>query len=177
MKNIIIITALIFMNIAVAQNSINPDNCTYAESDVTLTLNGWDVSRTDYDHYSFINTARLRQYTNLEYSGEKDTAEFGYPWFYYKLNNNFIQFAGLLDTPNFNYSGRKKLFSFKINSGTELNLNNIEIGDSTQEIFNLFSNYCMEDDMIVVFHGYSTVSFEFNPSTDTIESIAYDTQL
>lgn len=173
MKNIIILAAFFTSLLNFAQNNINPSNCTYSQSDLTLTLNGWDISRSNYDHFTFINTAALRQYAGLQYSGEKDTAEFGYPWFYYALDDNYIHFAGVLDTSG-DYTGNKRLFSFKINSGNQFNLNGIEIGDATQEVFNLFPNHCIDGNEIVVFYDQTALSFKFNPTNNLITSMALD---
>jgi hypothetical protein len=180
MKNILIIILLLISSVVYSQRNVNPNNCTYAATDITITLNGWDIDRVDYDHRAFLTATSLQQYNNFTFSGEKNTAEFGYPWYYYTLNDNRISFAGLIEAQNNQFLGKISLFDFDIKSGQELNVNGINIGDSTQEVLNIFNNICMDNEnnaLVVYYNCCSVLSFNYDVSTNLITSISYFTPL
>jgi hypothetical protein len=73
---------LLFFSI---NNLTGQSACSYTESEITIKLNGWDINRTDYTHERFIEVTDINNNSELNYSGEKDTEEFGYPWYYYGI--------------------------------------------------------------------------------------------
>ncbi|NEV94865.1 hypothetical protein G3567_11995 [Psychroflexus sp. YR1-1] len=111
--------------------------CNYDSTDINVTLNGWDIDRTDYTHERFIEVAGLEQNSQLDYGGEKDTEEFGYPWYYYYLGNNYIHFAGI--TEDFNYNGLKRINSFVIKERGVFHVNGIQVGDTESALKQAFS--------------------------------------
>lgn len=93
---------LLFINLATEQLTELAKQCNYEQDDLTLIINGWDFDRTDYDHATFGSVVGATPLATLSYSGEKDTAEFGYPWFYYKdlSGENWMKFSGLQEGDN-----------------------------------------------------------------------------
>lgn len=80
----------------------------------------------------------------MDYSGEKDTEEFGYPWYYYYLGNSYIHLAGV--TENFNYNGKKRINSFVIKERGVFHVNGIQVGDIESALKQAFSevSFCTD---------------------------------
>lgn len=143
MKARLNIYTFVLLLLCITESTIGQE-CNYDSTDLNISLNGWDIDRTDYTHERFIEVAGLGHNSQLDYSGEKDTEEFGYPWYYYKLGNSFIHFSGILDNSG-NFNGQKRIFLFKIKSRDVcLNVNGIKIGDTLSKLNQTFndSNFC-----------------------------------
>jgi len=162
--------------------TLGQENCSFDTSDLTIELNGWDIDRTDYTHENFLNCTGLQnksQFDNpqLDYSGEKDTAEFGYPWYYYYSGTNFIHFAGVVESSG-NYNGLKRINNFVIRERGVFNLNGIQVGDSLADLEQEFSgvNFCTKTidsskKALFIRYEYFTLGFLISSADDTIQEI------
>jgi hypothetical protein len=175
MKKIaVLIIALINSAIYAQGPTIDPGCPVYEQNDLTLTINGWDFDRTDYDHGTFANVVGATNLASLSYSGEKDTEEFGYPWFYYADGvANSIQFKGLLEGINNSYQGKKIIHSFIIRSRNNFNVNGLRVGDLKSDVTSTFSNVCYKENgnLIYLYYKWYTIGFLIDPATNTILEI------
>ncbi|MBZ9652194.1 hypothetical protein [Psychroflexus montanilacus] len=163
---IITFLTLLFFSIS---NLLGQSACSYTESEITIELNGWDISRTDYTHEKFIEVTGLDNNSQLTYSGEKDTEEFGYPWYYYGLGESYFNFAGVMDNQG-DYNGLKRIFSFKIKKRGKLNVNGIQVGDTVDDLkahFNHF-DFCTKTNegkkSLILRYSYQSLIFEISPN-------------
>ena len=138
MKNIILLFITAFSFMALSQE------CQTTFIDNSLYLSGWDVSRTDYSHARFESVTGLDMEAEFNYSGPKDQAEFGYPWFYYNADgSNYIHFAGIIERSSLEYQGKNQLHSLVLNPTTSnLDINGVKVGDSISKVYDKFSVYC-----------------------------------
>lgn len=132
--------------------------------------------RTDYTHEKFIEVAGLENSNELDYSGEKDKEEFGCPWYYYYLGNNYIHFAGV--TKNFNYNGLKRINSFVIKEKGVFNVNGIQVVDTESDLKHAFSevNFCTKSissrkKALFFRYEYFTLGFVISTYDNTILEI------
>lgn len=183
-----ILTFFIFFllcKMAYSQLPASTTDCDYAYTDINLSLNGWDFSRTDYENSIFIqalgSTINVGSSptinTTLDYSGEKDTAEFGYPWYYYKYGSNRIHFSGKLNA-NGVLTNEKQLFSFRIVTD-DFNVNGIKVGDNISQVINSFNLICHDSFKSEYYlnYGYHSLSFFYNSQNNLIIRIEYNTPL
>jgi hypothetical protein len=177
MKNIIFIIIVLISNSLFAQTLvISNDDCIFSKNDLTITLSGWDIDRTDYDHATFTSVVGDNNLNALSYSGEKDTEEFSYPWFYYTDSNgeNFIHFSGVLEGTNGTYQGQKMINSFKITSRNHFNVNGLRVGDPKIAVMTAFPQLCYKSDVNDIFLSYEwyTLSFTIDSNTNLISCIS-----
>jgi hypothetical protein len=174
MKTILLYISLYILtaNLATAQLSELAKKCNYEEDELTLTINGWDFDRIDYNHAAFTNVVGSASLATLSYSGERDTAEFGYPWFYYKDSNgeNWMRFSGILEGADGNYQGKKTINSFQIKNRNNFNVNGLRVGDPKSDVVTTFSNVCYKDNgnHIYIHYRWYTVSFIIDPATNLV---------
>lgn len=166
---IFILILFSFADLAIGQE------CNYDSTDLNITLNGWDLDRTDYTHERFIVVAGLKHDSQLDYSGEKDTQEFGYPWYYYYSGNNYIHFAGVMDSQG-DYNGLKRISSFVIKERGVFNVNGIQVGDTKSDLRQAFSgvNFCSEmnslgQEEMYFWYEYFALSIFISPDNTIVE--------
>lgn len=173
MKNSIKI--LLFAVVFLSLNKNYSQTCSL-ENSKNISLNGWDISRTDYTHQKFIEITNL---SNYEYNPSTPEVidEFGYAWYGYSFaDDSAISFRARSTNEN-----DISLFNFYIESNNNLNVNGICIGSSKEELFNEFgvNSFCSitkSGKNIYYFNLFNGV-LSFYMKDDIVRRIVYNNPL